>query len=265
MCKRSSEAGVLRFISTPIAVSAPLEHPSLPPSNRSLLPPFSVLSRMNSISAFFLLLTAVVQGAVFNLKAPIAPASGGKITVIWSSNASDNYLVTIALFGDPFFNGPLAIANDISSQSHHVVLTLPKILPGPGYVLALLDTNTTDVLTKSPRFTIADDGPEHVWLWTETMSHTAGRAAQTALTFSTPAIVWESPSTASSVTHSRTSSLVPETPRPNPNSNLSSTLISRPSTASVARPTTIFSGASAKPGMPVVLSILVISVISTLL
>ncbi|KAJ7033543.1 hypothetical protein C8F04DRAFT_1183988 [Mycena alexandri] len=180
-------------------------------------------------------LTAVVQGAVFNLKAPTAPASGGKITepgpptllkTTWSSSRS---LVNHSLQVDLAHNGPLAIANDISSQSHHVVLTLPKILPGPGYFLALLDTNTTDVLTQSPSIAIADDGPEHVWLWTESMSRTAGRAAQTALT-STPAIVWNAPPTAPSVTHSLRSSLASETHRPNPNA--SSTLISRPSTAS---------------------------------
>jgi hypothetical protein len=178
----------------------------------------------------------VVQGAVFNLKAPIAPASGGKITVIWSSNASDkytvpsatlhplilfslSYLVTIALFGDPFFASRATGVRNVNvdparpewsscDRERHFVAKPPRspdspedssrvcadvqryshvtqipVGSRPGYVLALLDTNTTDVLTKSPRFTIADDGPEHVWLWTETMSHTAGRAAQTALTF----------------------------------------------------------------------------------
>ncbi|KAJ7156386.1 hypothetical protein C8R46DRAFT_1226610 [Mycena filopes] len=103
----------------------------------------------------------VTRAAVFKLNAPTSPASGGKITVTWSSNISDNYL-----------NGPLALANDISSQSHHVVLVLPKIIPGPGYVLALLNSNSTEILTQSPPFTIADDGPEHVWLWTETISRT---------------------------------------------------------------------------------------------
>ncbi|KAJ7164396.1 hypothetical protein C8R46DRAFT_1099438 [Mycena filopes] len=83
--------------------------------------------------------------------------SGGNVTITWTSDNSDqDVLTTIALFStDPTFNGPFALVNDVPPDANKATFTLPNVIPGPGYQIALISMDdTSDILASSLEFSI---------------------------------------------------------------------------------------------------------------
>ncbi|KAJ6584185.1 hypothetical protein B0H10DRAFT_872816 [Mycena sp. CBHHK59/15] len=115
----------------------------------------------NKLCGAVLALSATAS-ALSRLQAPASPTSGGIITVTWTSDASDNDPVTIALYStNPSYNGPFAIANNVDLHANKATFTLPEVVPGSGFSIGLLSMDDTGkVLAASPAFAIAPAAPE---------------------------------------------------------------------------------------------------------
>ncbi|KAJ6598611.1 hypothetical protein B0H10DRAFT_732768 [Mycena sp. CBHHK59/15] len=115
----------------------------------------------NKLCGAVLALSATAS-ALSHLQAPASPTSGGIITVTWTSDASDNDPVTIALYStNPSYNGPFAIANNVDLHANKATFTLPEVVPGSGFSIGLLSMDDTGkVLAASPAFAIAPAAPE---------------------------------------------------------------------------------------------------------
>ncbi|KAJ7484143.1 hypothetical protein FB451DRAFT_1231633 [Mycena latifolia] len=119
---------------------------------------FSSMKLYATVLAF----TAAVK-AVSDLQVPVLPASGGSMTITWSSDDSDVNDLTVALYPPPSgtYSGGFAIANNVNPRDNKATIAVPEVEPGAGYTVALISmSDTSKVLAQSTTFPVGAPAPE---------------------------------------------------------------------------------------------------------
>ncbi|KAF7342581.1 hypothetical protein MSAN_02014800 [Mycena sanguinolenta] len=120
----------------------------------SKLPP----SKMFSPAMFSVALLALsgAVAAVSDLQVPSKVTSGGRITITWSSDASDTTPFTVMMFSSaPTFIGPFAIANDVNPQDNKLEIELPQLMEGDTCTIGLSSVNDPGkILVSSGEFSV---------------------------------------------------------------------------------------------------------------